>query len=77
MEYQCGAQGQCPTSEWLGMYDVYNFILDCMVGLSCQFEMYVNIMMEINKMAQDGCVKSTRGAMIPTKGKRKRGLWGN
>ena len=22
MDSQCGAQGQGPTSEWLGMYDV-------------------------------------------------------
>ena len=37
------------------------FYLDHMVGLSCQFEMYVNIMLGNNKMVQDGCVKSTRG----------------
>ena len=44
-----------------------------MVKLSCQSEIYVNIMLENIKMAQDGCVKRTRGAMIPPKGKRKVG----
>ena len=46
-----------------------------MIGLSFQFKMYVNIMLEINKMVQYGCVKSTRGAMIPPEGKRKGSLW--
>ena len=32
-------------------------------------------MLENNKMVQYGCVKSTRGAMIPLEGKRKVGLW--
>ena len=49
--------------------------LDHMVGLSCQFEMYVNIMLGNKKMVQDGCIKSIRGAMIPLEGKRKGGLW--
>ena len=47
-----------------------------MISLSCQFKMYVNIMLEINKMVQDGRVKSTRGAMIPPEGKRKGGPFG-
>ena len=32
-------------------------------------------MLEIDKMVQDDCVKSTRGATIPLEGKRKGGLW--
>ena len=39
--------------------------------------MYANIMLENNKMVQDGCIKSTRGAMIPQGGSRKGGLWEN
>ena len=56
------------------MYDVY-ILLDYMIDLSFQFKMYVNIMLEINKTIQDGCVKSTRGAMISPEGKRRGGLW--
>ena len=41
------------------------FLFDYMVGLSCQLEINVNIMLKINKTVQDGCVKSTRGDMIP------------
>ena len=48
------------------------FHLDCVVSLSCQFEIYVNIMLENNEMVQDGCVKNTRGVMIPQEGKTKR-----
>ena len=55
---------------------IYSY-LDHMIGLSCQFERYVNIMLEINKMVQDGCVKRTRGVMIPLEGKMKGGIWGN
>ena len=32
-------------------------------------------MLEIDKMVQDDCVKSTRGATIPLEGKRKGVLW--
>ena len=46
-----------------------------MVDLSCQFEMHVNIMLENNKMDQDGRLKRTRWAMIPLEGKRKGALW--
>ena len=53
------------------------FYLDPMVVLSCQFEMNVDIMLQINKMVQYGCVKSTREAIIPLVGKRKRGIWEN
>ena len=45
-----------------------------MIGLSCQFEMYLNIMLEIHKMVKDG-VKTARGAMIAPEMKRKAGLW--
>ena len=55
---------------------MYVFLLDYMIDLSCQFEMYVNIMLEINKRVQDGCVKSTRGDLIPPEGKRKGGPMG-
>ena len=48
-----------------------------MASLSCQFKIYVNIMLEINKMAQDGYVERNGVAMIPPQGKRKGGLWGN
>ena len=51
--------------------------MDHMIVLSCQFKMYVNIMLEINKMVKDGCVKRTRGVMIPLEGKMKGGIWGN
>ena len=77
MDSQCGSQGHGPTSEWLGMYDVYIFIFYCMVVLSCRLEMYVRNMLEINKMVQDGCVKRTRGVMIPPEGKRKGGYGEN
>ena len=56
---------------------MYIFLLDYIIGLSHKFEMYVNIMLKINKMVQYGCVKRTRGAMIPPEGKRKGGLWKN
>ena len=51
-----------------------------MVGLSCQFKMYVNIMLENNKMVQDGCVKRNRGVIRGNEspiGEEERGLWGN
>ena len=51
------------------------FYFEHMVCLSCQFEMYVNIMLENKKIVQDGCVKRTRGAMILPEGKRKEGPW--
>ena len=56
------------------MYDAY-ILLDDMNELSCHFEMYVNIMLQINKMIQYVCVKRNRGASIPLKGKRKGNLW--
>ena len=33
MNSYCGAQGQGPTSKWIGMYDVYIFIgpYDCLI----------------------------------------------
>ena len=54
---------------------MYIFLLDYMIGLLCQFEMYVNIMLENNKMVPNGCVKSTRRAMISPKG-RGNGAYG-
>ena len=74
MDSQCGAQGQGLISEWLGMYDAY-ILLDDMNELSCHFEMYVNIMLKINKMIQYGCVKRTIGDMMTPQGKSKGGLW--
>ena len=56
---------------------MYIFYLDLMIGLLCQSKIYLNIMLEINKMAQDGYVERNGVAMIPPQGKRKGGLWGN
>ena len=46
-----------------------------MVGLPCQFEIYVKIMFENNRMVEDGYLKRIIGAIIPSKGKRKGRLW--
>ena len=46
-----------------------------MIDLSCQFEMYANVMMKNNKMVQDGCVKRTKRSVIPPEAKKRQGLW--
>ena len=48
--------------------------MDQVVVLSWWLKIYENIILQNNKMAQDGCVKRTRGAMIPLEGKRKGGI---
>ena len=55
---------------------IYMFLLDCVIGLSCQFEMYVNIMLTNNKMVQDIYVNITIG-VVSTRGEEERGLWEN
>ena len=56
---------------------MYIFLLDYKIDLSCQSKMYGSIMLEINKMVQDGRVKSTGGVMISPEQKRKGGAMGN
>ena len=46
-----------------------------MIGLSFQFKMYVNFMLELNKMVQYGCINTIRGAIIPLEGKREGGAF--
>ena len=40
-------------------------------------KIYVNLILENNKMVQDGYVNSTIGVMIPLEAKRKEDLWEN